>query len=66
MFTSRQRFLVAAGSTILLAITVVAFLLFDRNSYSASDTLRPFLILMVPVWLFALGIGRYLITGRRR
>ena len=34
----------AVGWTILLAITVFAFLMFDRDSHSASDTLRPFLI----------------------
>jgi len=39
----------------LLAVTVVAtivvFWLFDRDSHSASDTIRPFLITMAPAWL---------------
>jgi hypothetical protein len=35
----------------LLAATTAAFLFFDRDAHSASDTLRPFLITMAPVWL---------------
>lgn len=31
--------------------TVIAFWMFDRNSHSVSDTIRPFLITMAPVWL---------------
>jgi H+/Cl- antiporter ClcA len=38
----------------LLAGTVVVFLTFDRNSHSASDTLRPFIITMLPVWAVAI------------
>jgi hypothetical protein len=30
--------------------TVAVFLAFDRVSHSNSDTLRPFVITMVPVW----------------
>ena len=30
--------------------TVAVFLAFDRVSHSNSDTLRPFIITMVPVW----------------
>jgi hypothetical protein len=33
--------------------TVLVFLAFDRQSHSASDTLRPFIITMAPVWAVA-------------
>ena len=29
------------------------FLAFDRDSHSASDTIRPFVITMLPVWAVA-------------
>jgi hypothetical protein len=32
----------------------MVFLAFDRNSHSASDTLRPFIITMAPVWAIAI------------
>jgi hypothetical protein len=34
--------------------TVLVFGAFDRDSHSASDTLRPFVITMAPVWAVAL------------
>jgi hypothetical protein len=34
--------------------TVMVFMAFDRDSHSASDTLRPFLITMTPVWAVAI------------
>jgi lipopolysaccharide export LptBFGC system permease protein LptF len=34
--------------------TVMIFQAFDRHSHSASDTLRPFVITMFPVWLIAI------------
>jgi hypothetical protein len=33
--------------------TVLVFLAFDRNSHSASDTIRPFVITLAPVWIVA-------------
>lgn len=39
---------------LLLFGTVLVFQTFDRNSHSASDTLRPFIITMFPVWLVAI------------
>jgi hypothetical protein len=39
---------------ILLVGTVLVFQAFDRTSHSASDTLRPFIITMFPVWLVAI------------
>lgn len=48
--------LLAAGAALacLLYGTVAVFLAFDRVSNSASDTLRPFILTMTPVWLVAL------------
>jgi hypothetical protein len=44
----------AAGLVLLLAGTVMVFQAFDRDSHSASDTIRPFLITMTPVWAVAI------------
>ncbi len=59
-YTRRVRLVRQAGwsaALLLLVVgTVMVFLAFDRNSHSASDTLRPFLITMAPVWfVFVLG-----------
>lgn len=45
---------VAAAFAVLLLGTVLVFEAFDRYSHSASDTLRPFIITMAPVWAVAL------------
>jgi putative Mn2+ efflux pump MntP len=45
---------IAAGFVLLLTGTVMVFEAFDRSSHSVSDTLRPFLITMTPVWLVAI------------
>jgi len=39
---------------LLLFGTVMVFMAFDRDSHSASDTIRPFLITMTPVWAVAI------------
>lgn len=39
---------------VLLFGTVLVFQAFDRTSHSASDTLRPFVITMFPVWAIAI------------
>jgi hypothetical protein len=41
---------VALALAVLLFGTVLVFQAFDRNSNSASDTIRPFVITMGPVW----------------
>ena len=41
---------VVVAFVLLLVGTVMVFAAFDRNSHSASDTLRPFVITMAPVW----------------
>ena len=43
--------------------TVLVFLAFDRNSHSASDTLRPFLITMAPVWIVAVAAAMALLRS---
>jgi hypothetical protein len=42
----------------LLVGTVLVFRAFDAHSHSASDTLRPFLITMAPLWIEAAGLLR--------
>ena len=46
---------VIAAFALLLVGTALVFAAFDRVSHSASDTLRPFVITMAPVWALALG-----------
>ena len=50
---TRLRLGLAVAFALLLYGTVMVFLAFDRDSHSASDTLRPFLITMAPVWIVA-------------
>jgi hypothetical protein len=56
-----RRILIASCLCILVYGTVLVFLAFDRSSHSASDTLRPFLITMAPVWLLAIASARVLL-----
>jgi len=42
------------GLVLLVVGTVMVFMAFDRNSNSASDTIRPFVITMAPVWAVAI------------
>jgi hypothetical protein len=56
---------VVAGFVVLVAGTVVVFLAFDRDSHSASDTLRPFVITMAPVWVASIAAARMLLAERR-
>ena len=46
---------------VLLIGTVLVFQAFDRNSNSASDTIRPFVITMAPVWAVAIAAARVLL-----
>ncbi|HZC76762.1 MAG TPA: hypothetical protein VE258_03390 [Ktedonobacterales bacterium] len=45
---------VIAAFAVLLVGSMLVFAAFDRTSHSASDTLRPFLITMLPVWAVAI------------
>lgn len=49
---------------LLIYGTLMVFLALDANSHSASDTLRPFLLTMVPVWLVALWAARIVLRER--
>jgi hypothetical protein len=56
----------AVAFLFLLYGTVAVFEAFDRNSNSASDTLRPFVLTMAPVWAVAIAAARVLIRRRYR
>lgn len=60
--TSRIR--VALVGLLLLAGTVLVFRAFDAHSHSASDTLRPFVITMLPVWVVAVSAARVVLRRR--
>jgi len=54
----------AIGFLFLIYGTVAVFVALDRYSHSASDTLRPFLITMVPVWAITIAGALVLIRAR--
>ncbi len=45
---------VSVALAILVFGSILVFQAFDRNSHSASDTIRPFVITMAPVWAVAI------------
>jgi hypothetical protein len=45
---------VSIALAVLLFGSVLVFQAFDRNSHSASDTIRPFVITMGPAWAIAI------------
>ena len=60
--------LVTALAVVFLLLvygTVAVFEAFDRNSNSASDTIRPFVITMAPVWAVAIAAARVLLRRYR-
>jgi hypothetical protein len=50
--------MVGVAFALLLVVTVLVFEAFDGLSHSASDTLRPFAISMVPVWAIVIAGAR--------
>ena len=52
---------IAIAFVFLVIGTVLVFQAFDRNSNSASDTIRPFVITMAPVWAVAIAAARVLL-----
>jgi hypothetical protein len=56
---------VVAGTALAFG-TVLVFLTIDSRSHSVSDTVRPFVITMGPVWLVAVLAGWDLITRHRK
>lgn len=53
-----------AGSVLLAYGTVLVFLGFDSHSHSVSDTVRPFLITMAPVWALTVAAALVLVRAR--
>ena len=62
----RLRLGLAIGLALLLYGPVLVFLAFDRQSHSASDTLRPFVITMAPVWIVAVAAAMVLLRSREK
>ena len=62
----QRRVLPIALLAVTAVATVVAFWTFDRESHSARDTIRPFLITMVPVWLIVGVAVQHLTRTHRR
>ena len=64
-----MRWSTAAGVAVALGVlaygTVLVFLAFDRSSHSASDTIRPFIITVGPVWALAIWSGVSLLRRHR-
>ena len=60
-----RRVAVAAAFAVLVLGTVLVFRAFDLNSHSASDTIRPFLITMFPVWAVAIAAAGVLLRAGR-
>jgi hypothetical protein len=56
---------VAVAFALLTLGSVLVFEAFDRNSHSASDTLRPFVITMGPVWVVAIAAATVLLRRPR-
>jgi hypothetical protein len=53
--------LVAIAFAFLIYGSVLVFAAFDRDSHSASDTIRPFIITMAPVWAIAIAAAAVLL-----
>jgi len=58
------RIALAIMFALLVFGTINVFLALDANSHSNSDTLRPFLLTMVPLWLVALWAARIILRER--
>jgi len=58
-----KRWLLVAGLALLLYGSVLVFLAFDRTSHSVSDTLRPFVITMLPVWVVFVAAARVVLRS---
>jgi len=56
---------VAVALAVLVYGSVLVFEAFDRNSNSASDTIRPFVITMSPVWALAIAAASVLLRRPR-
>jgi len=61
-----RRVVVVAAAAALAVVTVAVFGIFDARSHSSSDTLRPFVLTMVPAWLAFWLACRSLLARPRR
>ena len=57
---------VAVAFVALVFVSVLVFQVFDRTSHSASDTIRPFIITMGPVWAVAVAAAIVLLRRTPR
>jgi hypothetical protein len=57
------RLAVAIMFALLVFVTITVFFALDANSHSVSDTLRPFLITIVPLWIVALWAARIVVRS---
>ena len=57
---------ISIALALLLFGTVLVFQEFDRNSHSVSDTIRPFVITMGPVWAIAIWASAVLLRKPRQ
>jgi hypothetical protein len=57
---------VSIALALLLFGTALVFQEFDRNSHSVSDTIRPFVITMGPVWAVAIWASAVLLRKPRQ
>ena len=57
---------VSIALALLLFGTVLVFQEFDRSSHSVSDTIRPFVITMGPVWAIAIWASAVLLRKPRQ
>jgi len=57
---------VVAAAAVLAVGTVAVFGLFDPRSHSNSDTLRPFVLTMVPAWVVFWLVCRLFLARPRR
>ncbi|HET6310077.1 MAG TPA: hypothetical protein VFH00_03615 [Candidatus Nitrosotalea sp.] len=57
---------VAIALAVLMFGTVLVFQAFDRVSHSNSDTIRPFVITMAPVWALAIWAAVVILKRDRR
>jgi hypothetical protein len=56
---------VAVALAVLVYGSVLVFEAFDRTSHSNSDTIRPFVITMGPVWVLAIWAATVLLRKPR-
>lgn len=62
-----QKLVIGAAAILLTTGTVLVFFAFDAHSHSVSDTIRPFVITMAPIWAgFAILIWAATRTRSRR